>query len=227
MNLVLLGAPGVGKGTQAKLLSEGLSIPHISTGDMLRDEIKKETDLGIEARRFLESGELVPDVIVNQIIRKRLRSSDAQKGFILDGFPRNFEQAKVLDAILEEDSKKIDVVVYLEASPNTIFERLTGRRVCKTCGANFHIKNMPPKKENICDFCGGQLYQRKDDNKETIENRLNIYTQKTEPVVKYYQDQGKLKRVDSNPEAEKVNQVLMDLFARDYKDDSNKVATGN
>ena len=212
MKLILLGAPGAGKGTQAKLLSEGLTIPHISTGDILREEIRNDTDLGKKAKKFLESGELVPDEIVNQIIIKRIRQKDVLENFILDGFPRNNHQAELLDTILTEDSSKIDLAIYLEASLDTIFERLTGRRVCRNCGAIFHIKNMPPKKDNICDFCRGELYQRPDDKKETIENRLNIYTEKTRPIIEYYQKQGKLKKIDSNPEASKVCKILMGVL---------------
>jgi len=222
MRLVLLGAPGVGKGTQAKLLSEGLGIPHISTGDILRDEIRNDTDLGKKAKKFLESGELVPDEIVNQIIRKRMKQEDITKGFIFDGFPRNNHQAEILDDILAEDSKKIDLVLSLEASLSTILERLTGRRLCKDCGAIFHIKNMPSKEDGICDFCGGDLYQRPDDKKETIENRLNVYNKKTEPIIEYYQEQGKLRRIDSNPEAQKVYKLLMGIVRESYHDDYHK-----
>ena len=212
MRLILLGAPGVGKGTQAKLLSDGLAIPHISTGDMLREEIRKETDLGEKTKKFLNSGELVPDEIVNQIVKNRINQKDAIQGFVLDGFPRNNHQAEMLDNILTEDSRTIDLVIYLEASLDIILERLTGRRVCKKCGTNFHIKNMPPKKDDICDFCGGELYQRPDDKRETIENRLNVYLEKTMPIVSYYEQQGTLKKIDSNPEAQKVYKILLDLI---------------
>ena len=222
MKIVLLGAPGVGKGTQAKLLSNGLGIPHISTGDILRDEIRNETELGKTAKSFLETGELVPDEIVNKITLKRINQKDAFTGFILDGFPRNNQQAEILNNILSKDSKKIDLAIYLEASKETILERLTGRRVCKKCGANFHIKNIPPKKANICDFCGTELHQRKDDNKETIENRLNVYSEKTKPIIEYYEKQNKLVKIDSNPEAQKVYSVLMDIIRKDKNDDTVK-----
>ena len=222
MKIVLLGAPGVGKGTQAKLLSNGLGIPHISTGDILRDEIRNETELGKTAKSFLETGELVPDEIVNKITLKRINQKDAFTGFILDGFPRNNQQAEILNNILSKDSKKIDLAIYLEASKETILERLTGRRVCKKCGANFHIKNIPPKEANICDFCGTELHQRKDDNKETIENRLNVYSEKTKPIIEYYEKQNKLVKIDSNPEAQKVYSVLMDIIRKDKNDDTVK-----
>ena len=222
MTIVLLGAPGVGKGTQAKLLSNGLGIPHISTGDILRDEIRNETELGKTAKSFLETGELVPDEIVNKITLKRINQKDAFTGFILDGFPRNNQQAEILNNILSKDSKKIDLAIYLEASKETILERLTGRRVCKKCGANFHIKNIPPKEANICDFCGTELHQRKDDNKETIENRLNVYSEKTKPIIEYYEKQNKLVKIDSNPEAQKVYSVLMDIIRKDKNDDTVK-----
>jgi len=218
MILILLGAPGVGKGTQAKLLSKGLDIPHISTGDILREEIHSNTVLGKKAKKFLESGELVPDEVVNQITIKRIGQKDALKGYVLDGFPRNNHQAEILDSILKQDSKEIDMVIYLEASKDTILERLTGRRVCRKCGAIFHIKNMPSKKEGICDFCGGELYQRPDDKKETIENRFNVYIEKTKPIVEYYQKQDKLEKIDSNPEASQVYKILMDIIKEKQHD---------
>lgn len=214
MTLVLLGAPGVGKGTQAKLLSEGLAIPHISTGDILREEIKNNTELGKKAKSYLESGELVPDSIVNQLVEKRIKEPDTVKGFVLDGFPRNLEQASILDGILTRNERTIDLVIYLTASQRIILERLTGRRVCRQCGANFHVKNMPPKKEGVCDSCSGELYQRPDDNAATIENRLNVYLGKTKPIISYYEKQGKLTKVDSDPDAPKVYKLLLDMIKK-------------
>jgi len=213
MNLVLLGPPGAGKGTQAKLLSEGLNIAHISTGDMLREEMKKDTELGRQAKQYVTSGELVPDVLVTKMIEKRIFENSHQKSFVLDGFPRNEAQAKSLEAMLRVHSLKIDWVLYLKSSELVILQRLTGRRVCKNCGANFHIKNMPSKKEGVCDFCAGELYQRPDDKEETIKNRLKVYSDSTAPVIDYYNRQGILRNVDADNDAQVVYDFLMRLFA--------------
>ena len=212
MNLVLLGPPGAGKGTQAKLLSEGLKIEHISTGDMLREEMKKDSELGGQARQYVQSGELVPDHLVTRMIEKKIFENPQTGGFVLDGFPRNEAQAKSLDAMLTEHKAKIDWVIYLEASLAIILQRLSGRRVCKNCGYNFHLKNMPSQKAGICDFCGGELYQRTDDKEETIKNRLKVYNDTTAKVNGYYQAQGILKRVDADKDANEVYDFLKQLF---------------
>lgn len=214
MNLVLLGPPGAGKGTQAKLLSEGLKLAHISTGDMLREEIKKDSGLGRQAKQYVQSGELVPDELVTKMIEKQIFENSGSRGFVLDGFPRNEAQAKNLDAMLSAHSVKIDWVFYLKASEAVILQRLTGRRVCRNCGINFHIKNMPPKKAGVCDFCGGELYQRPDDTEETIKNRLRVYIDSTTPVIDYYQRQGILENVDADKDANEVYNFLIKLFAK-------------
>jgi adenylate kinase len=212
MNLVLLGPPGAGKGTQAKLLTEGLNIEHISTGDMLREEMKQGSQLGKEARQYVESGGLVPDALVTRMIEKKIFENTASKGFALDGFPRNEAQAQSLDFMLKAHSVKIDWVIYFESSLAVILQRLTGRRVCKNCGAIFHVKNSPPKKEGTCDLCGSELYQRPDDKEETIKNRLKVYGESTAPVINYYQNQGILKKINADDDAGVVYAILKKLF---------------
>lgn len=212
MNLVLFGAPGAGKGTQAKLLSEKLGLKHISTGDLLREELKKNSDLGSQAKKFIEAGELVPDSLVTKLIEQEILSLNHNKGFILDGFPRNLSQAKDLDRILQEHRLLIDLAIYLEATQDTIIQRLSGRRVCKKCFANFHIVNKPPKKENICDYCGAELYQRPDDKEETIKNRLKVYLESCSSLIGYYKSQGKLLEVNADLDAEGVFQILHRAF---------------
>ncbi|MDP2938825.1 MAG: adenylate kinase [Candidatus Omnitrophota bacterium] len=212
MNLILLGPPGAGKGTQAKLLSEGLGLWHISTGDILREELKAGSDLGCLAKTFIDKGELVPDSLVIKLIEKKILEAKGKNGFILDGFPRNLAQAKSLDSIFKIYNLSIDWVIYFEASQKTIVQRLSGRRVCKVCFANFHLNNMPPKKENICDYCGGELYQRPDDNEETIKNRLRVYLKSASLLIDYYEKQKKLFKVNADFNAEKVYQILLKTF---------------
>lgn len=171
MKIVLLGPPGAGKGTQAKVLAKELQILHISTGDLLRQNVSAATVLGKQAKDYMDKGMLVPDELVTQMVNKRLQQDDVKKGFILDGYPRNLSQAKALDVMLEEKGEKIDLVVYLDATAKVILQRLSGRLVCKSCGMNFHVINMPPKTAMVCDNCAGKLYQRSDDNSATIKKR--------------------------------------------------------
>jgi len=215
MNLVLLGGPGSGKGTQAVVLSKELSVVHLSTGDMLRAAVKDNTELGIKAKGFMEKGQLVPDDLVINLIFERVSKPDVKNGFILDGFPRNISQAKSLDEILKQKSLPIDFAINLNASENTIVQRLSGRRVCSKCGANFHIKNMPPKVDAICDKCGGSLYQRKDDNETTIKQRLEVYMKENASLLTYYKLQNKLVEVDANFGAEIVNKSILDYIRND------------
>lgn len=191
MNIILLGAPGAGKGTQAALLTEHLRIPAVSTGNMLRAAIKAGTSTGLEAKAYMDRGELVPDQVIIGIITDRLRESDCQEGFILDGVPRTIGQAEALDAA----NIHFDFVVDLDVSDETIMERMSGRRVCVDCGATFHVAALPPRAEGICDACGGKLAQRDDDKPETVKSRLDVYHRETEPLENYYQTKGILKKI--------------------------------
>ena len=215
----MLGPPGAGKGTQAKLLSEKFNIPHISTGGILRDEVSGGSELGNKAQRFITSGELVPDEIVVEVVLKRLNKPDAQKGFILDGFPRTLKQAEQLSVALSQSDYPIDLVIYFATSTQVSIKRLSGRRVCKKCGANFHLTNMPPKSEGICDFCGGELYLRDDDKEKTIERRLTIYQRETSGLIDYYKNGGKLIEVSGDSEAGEVNAKLLNIFAKERLSD--------
>jgi len=215
MNLVLLGPPGAGKGTQAKVLSKSLNIPHISTGDMLRETVSKGTPLGKEAKEYMQRGELVPDRLVVEIVKEDFATKKIEKGFMLDGFPRTLEQAKILDATLGNIGKKLDTVLYFKTSLKTSVARLSGRRVCKSCGANFHIKNIPPKKEGVCDYCGGQLYQRRDDQAETVKKRWAVYTEETAPLIAYYENRGILQEVSGDLEVNELNKILMARFRKE------------
>lgn len=192
MKLILLGAPGAGKGTIASLLTEHYSIPAISTGNIIREALKSGSELGLKAKSYMDSGALVPDEVVIEIIKDRLEKDDCQNGFILDGFPRTIAQAEALDNM----GIDIDVVLDIEADDDMIVRRLSGRRVCEKCGTPYHIVNIPPKKEGICDKCAGTLVQRKDDEPNTVVERLAVYHEVTEPLIDYYKKSGKLKVVD-------------------------------
>ena len=213
--MVLLGPPGAGKGTQAKVLSQELKIPHISTGDMLRDAVNKGASLGKEAKGYMVKGELVPDKIVIAIVRERIAAGGVKQGFILDGFPRTLEQAEMLDQTLQDIDKKLDIVLYFKTSLARSVSRLGGRRVCKKCNANFHIKNIPPKKDGICDYCGGELYQRKDDCEQTVKNRWSVYTEETSPLIAYYKTVGVLREVSGDLDVNELNKILMAIFQKE------------
>ena len=195
MNLILLGPPGAGKGTQAQRIVDRYHIPQISTGDILRAAVKESTPLGMKGKGFMDQGQLVPDEIVIGIIEERLKAKDCDPGFILDGFPRTIPQAEALQPILTRIGKKIDCVINIEVDPEELVRRLTGRRTCKHCGAMFHILFQPPKKEEICDRCGGTLYQRADDKEETIRTRLKEYEKQTAPLIQYYQGKKTIRSV--------------------------------
>jgi adenylate kinase len=216
MNLILLGPPGAGKGTQAIRLAKALNIPHISTGDLLRENVKKATDLGKEAKNFMERGLLVPDELVARMLSERFDSSDAKNGFILDGYPRNINQAKTLDEMLSQRKMAVDAVVYLDSSEPVIIQRLSGRLVCAKCAANFHTTNMPPKVKGVCDICGGSLYQRTDDKEETIRKRLEVYRREVASLIDYYGKNGKLHRLSADEDAGLVLNKIIDL-ARAFK----------
>lgn len=217
MNIILLGPPGAGKGTQAKKLSQKIDVVHISTGDILRQNVSLGTELGKEAKSYMDKGALVPDELVTQMLTKRIGESDIKKGFILDGYPRNINQAKILDSILKQKSITIDIVMYLDSSETVIIQRLTGRLVCRKCGVNFHIKNMPPKIAMICDNCGGNLYQRTDDNEETVRKRLEVYEKETASLIEYYESSGKLRRILADEEADIVLDKMVELI-QDHND---------
>lgn len=192
MNLILLGPPGAGKGTQAAKIIEKYNIPHISTGDIFRKNIKEGTKLGKKAQEYMDKGELVPDSLVIEIATDRLTEDDCENGFLLDGFPRTVEQAVALDAFLGQHGKKIDHVLDIDVPKEELMTRLIGRRVCKNCGATYHVTNMPPKAEGICDKCEGELMQRADDTESTVENRIEVYNKQTKPLLDYYDRLGNI-----------------------------------
>ncbi|MDD3345118.1 MAG: adenylate kinase [Candidatus Omnitrophica bacterium] len=209
MYLVLLGPPGAGKGTQAKRLAEKLNLPHISTGDILRQNVKNDTALGREAKGIMDKGLLVPDALVAGMLDERFNNPDIKNGFILDGYPRTLPQAETLDNILGRKGLSVDLVVYLNTSDEVIIKRLTGRLVCSKCGANFHVSNMPPKKAGICDNCQGQLYQRSDDNEVTVRKRLEVYKNEVASLIKYYEQQNKLHSLNADLDAlEVLGQII-------------------
>ncbi|TFG60141.1 MAG: adenylate kinase [Deltaproteobacteria bacterium] len=196
--IILLGAPGSGKGTQAKKLTESLSIPQISTGDMLREAVRNDTGMGRKAKAFMDQGGLVPDEVVIGIVKERLQAKDCEKGFILDGFPRTIPQAQALDRVVKELGKEIGSVLSLEVDEEEIMERLSGRRSCAGCGAMYHVRFNPPKEEGRCDKCVGTLLQRDDDKEETIRTRLVNYKKSTEPLIEYYRGSGKVHAVKAS-----------------------------
>lgn len=216
MRLVLLGPPGAGKGTQAKVLSNRLNMPHISTGDMFRKAKASGSELGRKLADYMNRGVLVPDDVVNEIVVERLREDSLEaRGFILDGYPRTRQQAEVLDKELDKANAQLNLVIYMKTSKETILARLTGRRVCKECGKIYHIKNIPSKQEGICDGCGGELYQRDDDKKETVLRRLEVYEEQTKELIDYYKNKGALKTVSGDLEVRQLYDVLYELFGRE------------
>ncbi|MFJ5966047.1 adenylate kinase [Bacillus sp. NPDC093026] len=208
MNLVLMGLPGAGKGTQAERIVDDYGIPHISTGDMFRAAMKEETKLGLEAKSFIDKGELVPDEVTIGIVRERLGKNDCEQGFLLDGFPRTVAQAEALEEILKDLGRTIDYVINIKVDKDALMERLTGRRICKNCGATYHLVFNPPAKENVCDKCGGELYQRADDNAETVSTRLEVNLKQTEPLLNFYSEKGYLANIDG---AKHINDVYADI----------------
>ena len=196
LRTILLGPPGAGKGTQAVKIVEKYGVPHISTGDIFRENIKNGTELGKKAQEYMNRGELVPDDLVIDLATSRLLQPDCENGFLLDGFPRTVYQAEKLDEFLSEHGSKIDVVLDIAVEKEELITRLTGRRVCKLCGASFHVVNIPPKQEGICDYCGGELIQRADDNIETVTNRIDVYESQTMPLIEYYEKAGNIAHID-------------------------------
>ncbi len=204
LRTVLLGPPGAGKGTQAARIAAKYQVPHISTGDIFRENIKKGTPLGKKVKEYMNKGELVPDDLVCEIATARLTQDDCKNGFLLDGFPRTVYQAQKLDEFLTKHNMKLDKVLDIAVLKEELIKRLTGRRVCKNCGASYHIINVPPKKEGICDECGGTLIQRADDTVETAENRITVYNKETKPLIDYYTKAKNLVRIDGSKETDKV-----------------------
>lgn len=212
MNLVLMGLPGAGKGTQAEKIVEKYDIPHISTGDMFRAAIKDGTELGLKAKSFMDQGALVPDEVTIGIVKERLGKDDCKKGFLLDGFPRTVPQAEALEGLLTELNRQIDYVIYIEVDQSKLMERLTGRRICKNCGATYHMVFNPPAKEGICDKCGGELYQRDDDNAETVSNRLEVNLKQTQPLLDFYHNKGYLQIINGDQDIDEVFAELDQLL---------------
>lgn len=212
MRLVLLGPPGVGKGTQAVRLSKRFDVPHISTGDMFREALAKKTKIGLSAKEYIACGKLVPNEITIGLVRDRLQNPDCAKGFILDGFPRDVAQAEALDEILKTLGVPLDAAVYIDAGPDILVKRISGRRVCEGCGATYHISFSPPPEDGKCQRCGGRIYQRGDDREETVRERLKVYKASTEPVVDYYKGFGILKAVDGEKDANEVLETIISMI---------------
>lgn len=212
MKLILLGPPGAGKGTQAKMLTERFEIPQISTGDILRSSVREGTPMGLKAKGFMDAGALVPDDVVVGIVRERLQLPDCSHGFILDGFPRTVAQADALADTLSALGKDLDAVVSLEVDVEALVERLTGRRTCRQCGRGFHVKFDPPRHPGVCDGCGGELFQRDDDQEATIRKRLMVYSEQTAPLVTYYSQVDLLKTVDGMLPINIVGQKILELL---------------
>ncbi|HBK0392986.1 TPA: adenylate kinase [Listeria monocytogenes] len=208
MKLVLMGLPGAGKGTQAEQIVEKYNIPHISTGDMFRAAMKNNTELGKKAKSFMDNGDLVPDEVTNGIVRERLAEDDARNGFLLDGFPRTVEQAEELENILNDLGTELDAVINIEVDKDVLMKRLTGRWICRTCGKTYHEIYNPPKVPGKCDLDGGELYQRDDDKKETVEKRLNVNMKQTKPLLDFYSEKGKLHNINGEQD---IKDVFVDV----------------
>ncbi|MFC0013860.1 MULTISPECIES: adenylate kinase [Allobacillus] len=204
MNLILMGLPGAGKGTQAEKIVEKYAIPHISTGDMFRSAIKEGTALGNEAKTYMDKGGLVPDEVTIGIVKERLSKPDCEKGFLLDGFPRTVAQAEALETLLNELNTRLDYVLHVQVPTEKLIERLTGRRICPTCGATYHVEFNPPKQEGICDNDGTELIQREDDQPETVKNRLDVNIEQTQPLLDFYEDKGYLVAIDGDQDIDEV-----------------------
>lgn len=212
MRIVFLGPPGAGKGTQAETLSKENKLPHISSGNLLRESVENDTETGRKAQQHINKGQLVPDQIVVDIIRERILKNDCKNGFILDGFPRTLSQAIVLDEMLKDLGNKLDIVFYFAISKESIVLRLSGRRICAICGANYHVKYVPSLKDGICDKCGGKLYQRTDDKLETVLERIKVYHEQTEDLINYYKKNGILKEIESESNVESITENILKVI---------------
>lgn len=212
--IVLIGAPGAGKGTQAAMLVEELGIPHISTGDMLREAVAEGTELGLLAKSYMDRGELVPDDVIVKMVMERLARSDCQKGAVLDGFPRTIVQAEAFEEALKREGKAIAVVPYIKVSMQELLDRLSGRWICRRCQAVYHMKYKPPREDKKCDKCGGELYQREDDKPETARHRLEVYFRQTMPLLDYYRKRGLLKEIDGEKSIPEVHRELLAVISQ-------------
>ena len=204
MKIIMLGAPGAGKGTQAKMIAEKYKVPHVSTGDIFRANIKNGTELGKKAKEYMDKGQLVPDELTVEILLDRVAQEDCKNGYVLDGFPRTIPQADVLDKELTKLGDKVDYAINVDVPDENIVRRMSGRRACLKCGATYHIEHIPPKQEGICDVCGSELVQRDDDKPETVQNRLSVYHEQTQPLIDYYNAKGILKSVDGTKDMQDV-----------------------
>ena len=212
MKIIMLGAPGAGKGTQAKMIAEKYSIPHVSTGDIFRANIKDQTELGMEAKKYIDQGLLVPDELTVKILLDRVAKDDCKNGYVLDGFPRTIPQAEVLDKAVSELNESIDFAINVDVKDENIVKRMSGRRACLKCGATYHIEHIPPKKEGICDKCGSELVLRDDDKPETVQKRLNVYHEQTQPLIDYYNKKGILKEVDGSQDMKDVFSAIVAIL---------------
>jgi adenylate kinase len=213
--LILMGAPGAGKGTQGQEIAKHKGVPQIATGDILRAAVKAGSELGSQAKSYMDAGELVPDAIMVDLIRNRLQEPDAAQGYILDGFPRTLAQAEALDDMLSEIGQPLDHVLHIHVDNETLVERLTGRLICADCGASYHVKFQPPAREGVCDKCGGQLYQREDDSEATVRSRLQVYEEQTAPLVGYYRDQGIYREIEGERDPGEVLQDILRIIDED------------
>ena len=216
MKIVLLGPPGAGKGTQADILVKKLLVPHISTGDMFRAAISNGTELGKEAKSYMDKGQLVPDIVTVGIIRDRISMSDCREGFLLDGFPRTLPQAEALDKLMEEMSSNLDAVLNISVPLDRLIDRLTGRRMCRNCGTIYHLLYNAPEVENVCDACGGELYQRDDDKEETVKSRLEVYEAQTAPLIDYYEQKGILHTINGDLPINEVTEQLGEALGQNW-----------
>ena len=214
MNIIMLGAPGAGKGTIASQMKDRYNLPHISTGDIFRENIKNNTELGKLAKSYIDKGALVPDDVTTKITVDRLSKDDCKNGFILDGFPRNNNQAKSLDEEFAKSNRKIDLVILVDATDKQISERLSGRRVCENCGETYHLVNMPPKVDGVCDKCNGKLIHRKDDTEEVVLDRLKTYHEQTQPLIDYYKEKNILKRVPGFIDSQEERLKMIDAMVK-------------
>ena len=214
MKLIFLGPPGAGKGTQAAVISKRFGIAHISTGDILRENVSKKTDLGIQAQKYMEAGQLVPDDVIVAMVESRLQEKDCQAGFILDGFPRTVVQAEALDKLLGKLDIELDGIIYFDVPDEVVVKRLSGRRICKSCGAIYNIHSQPPKKDGVCDLCGGELYQRSDDEESVVMNRLKVYKELTAPLISYYENSDKFIKVDASRDSSVVVEAIVEAVRK-------------